>query len=231
MSAELIQAWAWQAQPKSPTAKYVLITLAKHGDWDTFDCYPSQAYLAQLTGLSERCVRDSLSALEAEGFIRRTKRNQGACRQPDLIDLLVTEVVLRPAKNVGSDRQIMSKRPAPAAGNPLRELSVGTHARERAPLFDDDELPAVVELPPGPTFEQFWRAYPSKVGKGAAQKSWMKALAKVTSGDILKAVEAQRSTERWRKGIVPNPATWLNQERWSDETGPALGLGGQPDWC
>lgn len=107
-------------------------------------------------------------------------------------------------------------------------------SRERAgALFEDlDPLqPETVPLPPGPTFEDFWRAYPSKVGKGAAAKVWLKALAKVTSGEILRAVEAQKTTDRWLKGYVPNPATWLNQERWADEvTGQAPGLGGLPDW-
>ena len=37
---------------------------------------------------------------------------------------------------------------------------------------------------------------------------------------ILKALEMVKQTEQWKKDngkYVPYPATWLNQERWTDE--------------
>jgi len=36
------------------------------------------------------------------------------------------------------------------------------------------------------------------------------------------ALEQQSKTEQWRKErkrYIPNPATWLNEERWEDEIG------------
>ena len=70
-------------------------------------------------------------------------------------------------------------------------------------------------------FEQFWKAYPKKVGKGAARKSFEK----IKPSDellqkILSAVEQQSKSEQWLKEggrYIPNPSTWLNQERWDDE--------------
>ena len=70
-------------------------------------------------------------------------------------------------------------------------------------------------------FETFWSAYPKKTGKGAARKSFERACkSKATLESMLEAIEQQRQTEQWRKDsgqYVPMPATWLNQERWSDE--------------
>lgn len=37
---------------------------------------------------------------------------------------------------------------------------------------------------------------------------------------ILKALEMVKQTEQWKKDngkFIPYPATWLNQERWTDE--------------
>lgn len=74
-------------------------------------------------------------------------------------------------------------------------------------------------FPPG--FEEFWAAYPKKVGKDAAAKAF--AQRKVDAGLLalmLRAIAAQRGCEQWRKDggqFVPNPATWLNQGRWQDE--------------
>lgn len=70
-------------------------------------------------------------------------------------------------------------------------------------------------------FNEFWAAYPKKIGKAAAKKSWarVKPTAELHSS-IMKAVEAQKRSEQWHREngrYIPNPATWLNQGRWDDE--------------
>lgn len=81
---------------------------------------------------------------------------------------------------------------------------------------------------PGDRFEEFWKLYPRKVGKGAARKAWTKL--KPGPGlceRILEAVECQRDWPQWRKDggqFIPHPATWLHQERWQDQGGEARGI-------
>lgn len=78
----------------------------------------------------------------------------------------------------------------------------------------------VADFTPG--FDRFWNAYPRKQGKGLAAK----AFARLRADDalletILTAVAAQCATEQWSKDggqFVPMPATWLNGQRWLDET-------------
>ena len=74
-------------------------------------------------------------------------------------------------------------------------------------------------------FEEFWLAYPRKVGKSAVYKVW-----KRLSPDaelftrILAAIENAKSTEQWHREsgrFIPNPLTWLNQGRWDDDYAPA----------
>lgn len=71
----------------------------------------------------------------------------------------------------------------------------------------------------GQTFEDFWAAYPRKVGKGAARKVWDRlhpdeALVK----KIAAALDWQRDQEQWADPqFIPHPRTWLSQERWDDE--------------
>lgn len=80
----------------------------------------------------------------------------------------------------------------------------------------------ITPLPPnGGGFEEFWNAYPRKVGKQAALKTWSKLRpsAELTKA-ILAAVEYQRTCPQWQKDggqYIPNPATWLNQGRWEDD--------------
>jgi len=67
-------------------------------------------------------------------------------------------------------------------------------------------------------FDDFWKAYPRKVGKDAARKAW--AAKKPPLDETLAAIEAQKGTDQWTKDggkFIPHPATWLNQGRWQDE--------------
>ncbi len=70
-------------------------------------------------------------------------------------------------------------------------------------------------------FDKFWQAYPRKVSKKEAQKSWKKINPSLELFEkILKALEMVKQTEQWKKDngkFIPYPATWLNQERWTDE--------------
>lgn len=70
-------------------------------------------------------------------------------------------------------------------------------------------------------FDEFWSAYPKKVGKGVARKAWarIKPTGELHS-KILDAIAEAKQSDQWRRNggqYIPNPATWLNQERWLDE--------------
>lgn len=68
-------------------------------------------------------------------------------------------------------------------------------------------------------FDSFWNLYPKKVSKVSARKAWKKV--KPAEYQILMAgLAVQVSSHGWKKDggqWVPNPATWLNAERWNDE--------------
>ena len=70
-------------------------------------------------------------------------------------------------------------------------------------------------------FNTFWKAYPKKVGKGAAEKAFKKIK---PSGDLLqsmlKAIEDQKHSDQWKREsgkFVPYPSKWLNERRWEDD--------------
>lgn len=70
-------------------------------------------------------------------------------------------------------------------------------------------------------FNQFYAAYPRKVGKATASKSWfaLKPNAELRA-TIMAALAQHKSSHDWRKDdgqYIPHPATWLNQRRWTDE--------------
>ena len=73
-------------------------------------------------------------------------------------------------------------------------------------------------------FDEFWKAYPNRKGKGAAAKKYEK-IDDETHKSILLAIEAQK---RYRAAAAKTgefmpewcmPATWIFQQRWLDEIG------------
>lgn len=68
-------------------------------------------------------------------------------------------------------------------------------------------------------FLAFWEAYPRKVGKGAAYRSWQKAKGKPDKYTMAKIIAEHSKSDQWKKDggqFIPHPATWINQRRWED---------------
>ena len=68
-------------------------------------------------------------------------------------------------------------------------------------------------------FESFWKLYPRKVAKRAAQKSWQR-LNPLEQKQALDAIA--NHVKYWKlkmteQDFIPHPSTWLNQGRFEDE--------------
>lgn len=70
-------------------------------------------------------------------------------------------------------------------------------------------------------FNQFWNAYPKKVNKKGCFTSFKRIKnLKNELPLILDAVERFKNSKQWQKDngqFIPNPQTFINQERWKDE--------------
>jgi DNA-binding PadR family transcriptional regulator len=72
-------------------------------------------------------------------------------------------------------------------------------------------------------FDEFWKIYPHRVAKQEAAKAFAAAVKKMSLASILEVLEAQKKYREKRESLAlfnpsyPNPATWLNKERWNDE--------------
>ena len=81
----------------------------------------------------------------------------------------------------------------------------------------DEKKPSVMEQ----RFNQFWAAYPKKVGKAYAEQCFkkLKPTAELTQ-KMLDAISEQKKSAEWTRDngqFIPHPSTWLNQGRWDDE--------------
>ena len=70
-----------------------------------------------------------------------------------------------------------------------------------------------------PMFDQFWEAYPRKVGKRNAQKAFERLqVDKPLLDKMLRQIAHAKQSRQWQDvQYIPHPATWLNGRRWEDE--------------
>jgi len=107
------------------------------------------------------------------------------------------------------------------------DAKLASSGRQRgAPEESRGEENRVEEIPPLPPkglngFQDFWEAYPRKIGKGAARKSWQRIRPDTELRQrILNSLSAHTYSHDWTREygrFIPLPATFLNQERWDDE--------------
>src|SRR5262249_10775383 len=71
-------------------------------------------------------------------------------------------------------------------------------------------------------FKAFWEKWPKKKAKARAWKTWKKIpIAEYTP--LMAGLAKWLESEQWSRGIIPHPATWINEKRWQDEDIPTLG--------
>jgi len=73
-------------------------------------------------------------------------------------------------------------------------------------------------------FVDFWNVYPLKVGKGAAQKAFEKAIRTTNADIIIKGALRYKSDPNRVPGYTAHAATWLNAQRWLDDPLPPRNL-------
>jgi hypothetical protein len=109
-------------------------------------------------------------------------------------------------------------------GNHQPPETVATQPYAEKPDMDNQhdivkkERAVSTEKPYGQTgFDRWWGVYPKKVKKKDARVVWNKnklaGKAQILYDDTL----ARLQSDRWKRGYVPDPTTYLRGERWNDE--------------
>lgn len=129
------------------------------------------------------------------------------------------------SKVMASDRKHMATNSTPMP-NANANANVNVNANDTTPLPPSNGGSARKD-PMEERFERFWFAYPKKTGKGDARKAFLKI--KPSSAlleRMLSALAAASASYQWQRDkgrFIPNPSTWLNQQRWEDEVRPDMG--------
>lgn len=219
--------------------------LVRHGS-DPSNCYPSHARIAERIGKSARSVPAWIRALEDAGWVDRVPRwrrgDEVATSRPDgdgwepTSNGYVVRAVQRGVRAEERGPLPAEEQPPSALGRAPKDSHENDTQEENAragSLFSDDEVPREPDPPIilndalESQFAEFWKAYPLKVGKGAARKAWPAAVRKARDWQrIVAGAERYRADPNRSPQFTAHPSTWLNGERWDDDPLPVRG--GQP---
>ena len=97
------------------------------------------------------------------------------------------------------------------------EQSQPLNKKSKVAVKKEQKTVTVVER----NFELFWFQYPNKVAKKKAHIAWLKHRpTRELFASIMQGLERAKKSPQWAKdsgNYIPHPATWLNNERWTDE--------------
>ena len=186
-----------------------ILAIRVAGDGVTANAYKlnmdaPDSVLAALTTRTDAAKSKSATAAQKSSEID----GGGAKNAPGAKNALVQKKTIGGAKNAPGGAQKM--RPS---RDTLRNTIQETHTEQVCVRFSPAD------------FAEFWQAYPHKQAKDDACKAWRKLNPDTALREImLSAIAKAKECSQWQRGIIPNPATWLNGRRWCDELSPPPGL-------
>ena len=189
-----------QQQGLKPATKIVLYWIADHHNESTGDCFPSITRLAELAEMSRRAVEGHIATLEQLNLVHRISRMRpngsktSNVYQLNLIKQDAQNLRMPPAESAHAHTQNLRI-------HNLGNNNLGNITSNNTAIFDD-----------------LWKIYPKKVGKGQARKAFNAALRKVDYDKIHSAlIDYVKVSTGKDKKYLPHLSTWLNGERWDDE--------------
>ena len=212
--ASVIAVWAFVLEQASASED--------RGAFGTIDCEAIDCLL----GLEDGATAAILAAMGERGLVDGGAVSAWEKRQPkrERTDNTNTE---RSRAHRGRQRQAQQDGDKQHHATPEIDDATPCNAtqHQKKPRGEESrEEKNTPSIPQGGGFDEFWSAYPKKVGKDDARKAFLK---RKPDGELLAlmlaAIAAQRESQAWARDggqYIPNPSTWLNQGRWQAETDP-----------
>jgi phage replication O-like protein O len=223
----------------SPNQWQVLMCILRktYGYHKKYD-YLTNSQICESTGILKPHVSRALCYLESMNIITRKGKIIGFQKDWEKwkkLSKLVTNTKIPVLVNTHTELPIMVSE-LPVSVNIDTEIPEMVN-NEKLPVLDT-ALPELVSKVTSPLvtqkkyvniqkkyiynqFLKFWETYPKKVGKGNAEKVFLKLSPDDSLFDIIiNAVVSQSKSEQWQSDggkYIPHPATWLNGKRWEDE--------------
>lgn len=156
--------------------------------------------LARSNNCGKDLVRSAITELEQHGYLTRKQTRNGNLFGESVFYTTAPDLSLA---GFPTSENTTSENPTPKNKSIKKNI-------------DKKYLSSKFEL----WFEEFWEAYPRKVGKSAAYKAFMK-LGEVSAHAVAGARRLANDPNLPPEQYIPHPTTWLNRSGWQDDPYPA----------
>lgn len=204
----------WRSYIPSSGAKMVLLKLADNAN-DEGVSWPSISTIAEQCSMSVRAVHRHLALLKSGGFITVENRFADKKQKTSLYTIIFDALDGEDPKSatdshVGDDSL--------SGGG----CQIGTGGVTDWHTESPVESPVESSSISIGRFDEFWTAYPKKVNRKGTLAKWRQRKLDKMADMILADIDRRkRRDKKWIDGYIPNPLTYINQDRWEDEITPA----------
>ena len=188
-------------------AKAIYCYLATFGNGS----YPSRSLITEELGINKDTYTKQLAQLKNLGYVRveQVRTNGGVFKH----NVYFIEQVPCPiSPDTVPPDTVPPDTVKPDTNNTSLNSTSLNNTSDNTPLPPKGEDDA--------SFDKFWAAYPKKVSKPQAMRSWKKIKPNAEALETtMAAVNSAKESADWKKDggkYIPYPATWLNNRRWED---------------
>lgn len=221
----------------SITAKVVFEVLAQYANGENL-AWPSRTTIAEHLSIHPATVTRALGELRDAGFVAVEPRYSANGSQTSnvyhLMGMVAGPAPAVPVEQEGAREDVPPlntdvQPPTQERVPPLRTSAQQNDTNKNETIEREVTTDVVTSDHPnmhmlipggGPTFDDFWRVYPRRNGKGAARASWHRAVMKADVAVIIAGAVRFRDDPNRDPAFTAYPSTWLNQERWDDDPLP-----------
>lgn len=200
--------WVWQHSPYSGERLLLHLALADYAN-DEGICFPSHGTLAKKARCSTGWVSKTLRQMISDGLLEVVEKAGAGRGKVGRYRLLKGGSEFNLSDDLGSSTNSVRS-------NSKHSASYLLNRQESSDSLSE--------------FETLWKSYPRKTAKAAARRSFDRLMRRPDApkiGDLITA--AEKYGEQFRNGkteerFCAHLATWLNGERWQDESLPAASV-------
>lgn len=164
-------------------------------------CIASNETLAETCFFTPGSIQNSLARLEERGYIKRIFKDEEKKVRLEIVPLVTY-------RKVSSDNDTVSS---------TNDTHVSSTNDQNKKTINKKSNTTILSEKSDDRFEEFWSIYPKKEKKKTTKDIWSRRKLGLKATEIIEFVKKARETDRWQRGFVKQPTTFLNGECWNDD--------------
>lgn len=200
---------------KDPAALGIYVYLAsKPEDWQI-----SKTNLKNHFGKGEEFIDLRMSYLKSLGLLKSIAIKDEVTKKIIRWETILFNEIHEATKGLDEDKLHNPEggKTTPLEKPPSWKNPPPTHKRIK-------EIKEITNKPPKPPsgtserFDEFWNLYPVKASKKTCLEKWRKLRLDTIADNIFEKLQEQLDKDDgWKRGYIPNPLTYINQQKWDDD--------------